>query len=110
MEASKECLCHLIDWTGENGNYIHIESGEIYDHQKHGALDCQRKVKEGLLNYGEYFNVCKYIPGDPNSHFPRAHEKVKAYQIKIRKRETIEEGIPPISGKLFDLNNNKFDS
>ena len=109
MEASKECLCHLIDWTGENGNYIHIESDEIYDHQKHGALDCQKKVKEGLLNYGEYFNVCKYIPGDPNSHFPRAHEKVKEYKLKIRKRGTIEEGIPPISGKLFDLNN-KFDS
>ena len=46
----KECSCNLIDWTGKDGKYIHIESGEIYDSQKHGALDCQTKVKEGIFN------------------------------------------------------------
>ena len=91
-----ECLCYLIDWSGVNGKYIHIESGEIYDTQKHGSLDCQSKVKEGILDYGEYFNICKYIPGDPKSHFPSAYAKVsKHYSSKI------EEGIPPISKKLF---------
>ena len=35
------CQCHLIDWSGKNGKYIHISSGTTYDSQKHGALDCQ---------------------------------------------------------------------
>ncbi len=107
MEVSKECTCYLIDWTGKNGNYIHIESGEVYDSQKHGALDCQKKVEEGVINYGEYFNVCKFIPGDPESQFPNAHEKVNLYNVKIVKRPVIQEGIPPISEKLFTLNGKK---
>ena len=49
------CECYLIDWSAKNGKYIHIESGDVYDSQKHGALDCQTKVKDGILNYGEYF-------------------------------------------------------
>lgn len=96
MNISKNCECHLIDWTSIDGNYIHIESGKIYDPQKHGALDCQTKVKEGTFNYGEYFNKCKYIPGDPKSNFPSAYEKIKNYEIP-----SFEEGIPPISAKLF---------
>ena len=93
----KKCECYEIDWSGKNGKYIHISSGEIYDHQKHGALDCQRKVKEGLFNYGEYFNYCKFIPGDPKSNFPSATEK-----IEIKKEiPLIKEGIPPISKRLF---------
>ena len=93
---STNCLCHLIDWSGGTGKYIHIDSGEIYDSQKHGALDCQSKVKEGLFNYGEYFNICKYIPGDPNSYFPSAYEKIKKHNTSV-----LKEGIPPISKKLF---------
>ncbi|MBD23473.1 MAG: hypothetical protein CMG46_00490 [Candidatus Marinimicrobia bacterium] len=91
----KECSCNLIDWTGKDGKYIHIESGEIYDSQKHGALDCQTKVKEGIFNYGEYFNICKYIPGDPKSNFPSASEKI------VKGVSKPNEGIPPISKKLF---------
>ena len=97
MDELKDiCNCYLIDWSGNSGKYIHIESGEIYDPQKHGALDCQTKVKEGIFNYGEYFKKCKYIPGDPNSQFPSAKEK-----IKIKETFTVKEGIPPISDKLF---------
>ena len=90
------CQCHLIDWSGKNGKYIHISSGTTYDSQKHGALDCQTKVKEGSLNYAEYFKTCKYIPGDPKSHFPNASEKIKKVIIP-----RFEEGIAPISEKLF---------
>lgn len=92
------CECELIDWSGENGKYIHISTGEIYNHHKHGILDCQRKVKEGILNYGEYFNICKFIPGDPNSNFPNANKKVN---ISVKPSPTAEEGIPPIPKKLF---------
>ena len=52
MNKSKMiCECNQIDWSGKDGKYIHIESGEIYDTQKHGALDCQAKVREGTINY-----------------------------------------------------------
>ena len=44
MSEKMNCECHLIDWSGKGGKYIHIESGEVYDTQKHGALDCQAKV------------------------------------------------------------------
>jgi len=98
MSEKMNCECHLIDWSGKGGKYIHIESGEVYDTQKHGALDCQAKVSEGLINYGQYFQQCKYIPGDPKSYFPSA-------QYKINKKNTetprFEEGIPPIPEKLF---------
>ena len=90
------CQCYLIDWSGKNGKYIHISSGTTYDSQKHGALDCQTKVKEGSLNYSEYFKTCKYIPGDPKSHFPNASEKIKKVIIP-----RFDEGIPPIPEKLF---------
>ena len=98
MNYLKKCMCYLIDWSCISCRYIHIESGEIYDSQKHGALDCQTKVKEGIFNYGEYFNICKYIPGDPKSNFPNAYEKIKVTNNKI---QSLEEGIPPIPEKLF---------
>lgn len=97
-EVKGFCECYLIDWSGVSGKYMHIESGEIYDPQKHGALDCQTKVKEGIFNYGEYFNKCKYIPGDPKSQFPSANEKIIK---KMKETPSFEEGIPPISEKLF---------
>ena len=100
MEKKLSCECHLIDWSRENGNYIHISSGNIYDSQKHGFLDCQTKLKEGIINYGEYFNLCKYIPGDPKSHFPSFLEKKKNETKKIE-TQIIEEGIPPIPDKIF---------
>ena len=92
------CECNLIDWSGKNGRYIHIESGEVYDTQKHGALDCQTKVKEGLINYGEYFKICKFIPGVAKSYFPNASEKIIQKKYEVQK---IQEGIPPIPEKLF---------
>ncbi len=92
----EECSCYLIDWTAENGKYIHIESGEIYDPQKHGALDCQTKVNEGTFTFGDYFANCKYIPGDSNSKFPSVYEKITNYE-----NTKIQEGTPPIPEKLF---------
>lgn len=89
------CNCHLIDWSGKDKKYIHISSGEIYDPQKHGALDCREKVNERTINYETYFNICKYIPGDPKSHFPSVQEKLK------NKETGFQEGIPPISKRLF---------
>tara|TARA_B100000945_G_C20394985_1_gene604334 strand:- start:1006 stop:1308 length:303 start_codon:yes stop_codon:yes gene_type:complete len=93
------CECYLIDWSAKNGKYIHIESGDVYDSQKHGALDCQTKVKDGILNYGEYFRICKYIPGDSKSLFPTADQKI----IEKIKNNSIEEGIPPISEKILKI-------
>ena len=80
-------------WIEING-----ESGEIYDTQKHGALDCQAKVREGTINYGQYFRECKFIPGDPGSHFPNAYFKIQKKNVTTNK---VEEGIPPIPEKLF---------
>ena len=98
MSEKVICECNLIDWSGKDGKYIHIESGEIYDTQRHGALDCQAKVREGTINYGQYFQQCKYIPGDPKSYFPSAQYKVNKKNIVISR---FEEGIPPIPEKLF---------
>ena len=98
MSEKMICECNQIDWSGKDGKYIHIESGEIYDTQKHGALDCQAKVREGTINYGQYFQQCKYIPGDPKSYFPCAQYKVKKNNVNIAQ---VEEGIPPIPEKLF---------
>ena len=76
MDDQFTCECNLIDWSGKDGKYIHIYSGQIYDTQKHGALDCQSKVREGTINYGQYFKHCKFIPGDPQSYFPSAYHKI----------------------------------
>tara|TARA_B100000686_G_scaffold353934_2_gene461638 strand:- start:1393 stop:1695 length:303 start_codon:yes stop_codon:yes gene_type:complete len=92
------CECNQIDWSGKGGKYIHIDSGEIYDTQKHGALDCQAKVREGIINYGQYFQQCKYIPGAQKSYFPNAHLKIKKKKVNT---EQVQEGIPPIPEKLF---------
>ena len=92
------CECNQIDWSGKDGKYIHIDSGEIYDTQKHGALDCQAKVREGIINYGQYFQQCKYIPGAQKSYFPNAHLKIKKKKVNT---EQVQEGIPPIPEKLF---------
>ena len=97
-EEKTICECYLIDWSGKDGKYIHIGSGEIYDTQKHGALDCQAKVREETIDYGQYFRQCKYIPGDPKSYFPSAQYKVKKKNIGIPR---FEEGVPPIPEKLF---------
>ena len=99
-ELKTMCECNLVDWSGKGGKYIHIESGEIYDTQKHGALDCQAKVREGTINYGQYFQQCNYIPGDPKSYFPSAHSKIIEKEKEF-KTTRFEEGIPPISEKLF---------
>ncbi len=99
MNKSKMiCECNQMDWSGKDGKYIHIASGEIYDTQKHGALDCQAKVREGTINYGQYFRECKFIPGDPESNFPSAYFKIQKKNVITNE---VEEGIPPIPEKLF---------
>tara|TARA_Y100000817_G_scaffold311734_1_gene304381 strand:- start:3855 stop:4160 length:306 start_codon:yes stop_codon:yes gene_type:complete len=93
-----KCKCNLIDWSASDCKYIYIPEGNIYDIQKHGAIDCRAKVKEGILNYEEYFKECKYIPGDPKSNFPSAVSRIK---INKKEKSIITEGIPPISRNIF---------
>ena len=94
MESPKLCMCHLIKWS-KNNNHIHIKTGEVYDYNRHGSLDCHTKVSLGIFNMIEYYNVCKIIPIPP-----------KPVIMKKVKKHVIEEGIPPIPQRLFQSGDN----
>lgn len=94
MEDQKECMCHQIEWS-TNNKPIHIKTGEIYDYNKHGAVDCHTKVNLGIFNMIEYYDVCKNIPIPP-----------KPVIMKKIKKHDFEEGIPPIPKRLFPCGDN----
>ena len=94
MNDQKECMCHLIEWS-TNDKPIHIKTGEIYDYNKHGAIDCHTKVNLGIFNMIEYYDVCKNIPIPP-----------KPVIMKKIKKHDFEEGIPPIPKRLFQSSDN----
>ena len=75
------CQCCLVDWSGGPGKYKYVSTGEIYDPfigtEETGItircgeeLDCQAKVNAGIMGMDDYYQICKYIPGDPGSKFP----------------------------------------
>ena len=79
LTMSLSCECHKIDWLSplksetfvdyrylpEFGGGIHTQCvGPI-------AMPCQDKVNLEQMTLVEYNSVCKYIPGDEGSLFPK---------------------------------------
>ena len=84
VDKSITCECHKIDWSGGPGNYKYVDTGEPIPTDKCNGFCCQEKVNEGIMNAINYMKVCKYIPGEEGSLFPK-----KAYLMLL------SEYVPP---------------
>ncbi len=76
---SQSCECHKIDWLSplKSGTFIGYrylpEFGGGIHTQCVGpvAMPCQDKVNLEQMTLVDYNSVCKYIPGDEGSLFPK---------------------------------------
>ena len=60
------CECHKIDWSGGPGYYKY--QNKPLDQLS--SIDCLSKVNSGIMDYCDYYRICKYIPYKPNTKFP----------------------------------------
>ena len=69
------CECGKIDWSGGPGNYKYIQSGKPYNQDDN--ISCQDKINNDIMTLENYDKICQYIPGEPNSKFPKdVYEKL----------------------------------
>jgi len=81
------CECHEIDYM--SGLLPCAEGYRMKDGSDYvPGKCCQFKVNEKTMSMGQYFGVCKFIPGEPGTLFPE-----EVYQFLIRPLPTLEEGV-----------------
>ena len=69
------CECGKIDWSGGPGNYKYVATGKPYIQDDN--ISCQDKINNDIMTLENYDKICQYIPGEPNSKFPKdVYEKL----------------------------------
>ena len=100
---SLSCECHKIDWSsplknGGIGEYRYLpEFGGGIHTQCVGpvAMPCQDKVNLGQMTNEGLESVCKYIPGQEGSLFPKETFKWLRSEGSPSSGSPIPEGSPP---------------
>ena len=69
------CECGKIDWSCGPGNYKYIATGKPY--AQGDNVSCQDKLNYDIMTLETYDKICRYIPGETNSKFPKdVYEKL----------------------------------